>query len=100
MPELKINDDTLTVNENQQFLVKVEATDADVDNNLSLFLENAPKGASFTDGVFLWEPGISTVQNKSSELWNDMVEEWLYLNKKFSSDKETIWLDFSVSSSF
>ena len=100
LPELKINDDTLTVNENQQFLVKVEATDADVDNNLSLFLENAPKGASFTDGVFLWEPGISTVQNKSSELWNDMVEEWLYLNKKFSSDKETIWLDFSVSDGF
>ncbi|MBI2151218.1 PKD domain-containing protein [Candidatus Woesearchaeota archaeon] len=100
LPQLKINDDTLTVNEEQQFLVRVEAGDEDEDNNLSLFLENPPKGASFVDGVFVWEPGISTVQNKSAKFWDNIVEEWPYLNKKFSSDKETIWLNFAATDGF
>lgn len=96
MPSLNIRDDAYTVNEGQQFMFTVSASDADKDN-LTLRLDNLPQGASFKDGVFLWAPSYDTVKNKTLGWWSSFIGRYAYLNKIFSKDKETIWLSFVAS---
>lgn len=95
-PTLNVGKDNLVVNEGQQFTFKVSATDPDEDN-LSLRLDDIPPGASFTDGVLLWEPPYNTVVNRSENWWNSFVSNSLYFNKKFSNEKATVWLSFVAS---
>jgi hypothetical protein len=95
-PSLDIQDDELVVNENQQFMFKVEASDPD-DDELTISLDNPPAGASFNDGIFLWTPPYNSVTNRSEGWLNNFVSNFDYLNKKFNSEKATVWLNFVVS---
>ncbi len=96
VPTLKIEDDTLTVNEGQQFAVAVNAADPDGDD-IDVTLEAIPPGASFKDGLFLWEPSYDTVQQKTQSVWQRLLSRFAYWNKKMSKDKAIVWLSFSAS---
>ena len=95
-PSLRIQDDDITVNEGQQFLLRVEASDVDQDA-LSIGLKSPPKGSSFKEGEFIWEPPYNSVTNRSSNGKNDLVSQFSYLNKRLSDEKATVWLEFTAS---
>ena len=96
LPTLKIHNDEVTVNEGQEFLLRVSATDLDKDD-LTISIDNLPQGARFADGAFIWKPGFDIVNNKTDTLLNSFTGSEGYLNKKFSKDSEIRWLEFSVS---
>lgn len=96
MPTLKIRNDDLVVNEGQEFMFEVSASDPDEDD-LSISLANLPPGASFKNGIFIWKPGFDVVMNRSDDSDNNFVSNFAYLNKKFNNEQETIWLEFVVS---
>ncbi len=95
-PTIKVRDDELVVNEGQQFMFKVDASDPDKEDELTIRLDNIPWGASFADGIFLWEPNHATVLNKTNG-WNSFVGRSGYLNKKLSKDEAVVWLSFVVT---
>jgi hypothetical protein len=95
-PSLHIQDDDLVVNEGQQFMFKVTASDPDEDD-LTIKLDNPPEGASFTDGTFLWTAPHNTVVNRSERWLDNFVSNFNYWNKKFNSEKAVIWLNFVAS---
>ncbi|HLD01025.1 MAG TPA: hypothetical protein VJC39_04730 [Candidatus Nanoarchaeia archaeon] len=95
-PTINIEDDKLTVNENQQFLIKVEASDPDQDP-LELYLGSSPEGSSFTEGKFLWQPDFSQVPVKENKWWVNLVSKFTLFNKKFNPEKTTTWLSFTAS---
>jgi len=95
-PSLQIPNDKLVVNENQQFTFKVTASDPDGDE-VTIKLDNPPQGASFNEGVFLWTPPYNTVVNRSGRWLDDFVSNFKYWNKKFNSEKATVWLNFVAS---
>ena len=95
-PSLQIQKDNLVVNEGQEFMFTVSASDPDNDE-LTIKLDNPPKGASFNDGVFLWTAPHNTVVNRSDRWLDNFVSNFNYLNKKFSSEKATVWLNFVAS---
>jgi hypothetical protein len=96
LPTLKIRNDDLVVNEGQEFMFEVSASDPDGDD-LNISLANIPPGASFKDGTFIWKPGFDVVMNRSEDSDNDFVSNFAYLNKKFNNEQETVWLEFVVS---
>ncbi len=91
-PEVK-TENTITINENQEFTLAVKASDADNDL-LTLKLRNPPAGASFKDGKLVWKPSYSSVINKTDSWWNSVVSHLSYTNKEFSPEKATTWLEF------
>ncbi|MBT3814820.1 hypothetical protein HOE37_03530 [Candidatus Woesearchaeota archaeon] len=93
-PSLKIKKDVLVVNENQQFMFVVSASDPDSEDELEIRLDNIPPGASFNDGVFLWQPGYNYVMNKTDGWWSNFVAGSSYLNKRFSDEQTEQWLSF------
>ncbi|PIZ52280.1 hypothetical protein COY27_00765 [Candidatus Woesearchaeota archaeon CG_4_10_14_0_2_um_filter_33_13] len=93
-PVLKISDKKIVVNEGQQFLFKVSADDADGDN-VTIRLNNPPEGASFIDGDFIWEPSYETVMNRSGRWLDNFYSNFKFLNKKYNSERQTIWLEFA-----
>jgi hypothetical protein len=95
-PSLHIQNDQLVVNENQQFMFTVSASDPDNDE-LTIKLDNPPPGASFNEGVFLWTPPYNVVVNRSDKWLDNFVSNFDHLNKKFSSEKATVWLNFVAS---
>ncbi|MBI4152380.1 hypothetical protein HY495_01605 [Candidatus Woesearchaeota archaeon] len=94
LPEI-IVDDTLRVKEGQEFTLRLAARDADEDH-LTLKLRNPPPGASFKDGVFVWQPGFNSVVNKSDSWWNTMVSKVPYIGTRFSSETAATMLEFVV----
>ncbi|MBS3165550.1 hypothetical protein J4444_00350 [Candidatus Woesearchaeota archaeon] len=96
VPTLSIKDDELVVNEGQQFMFKVDASDPDNDT-VQVRLDNLPPGASFKDGIFLWAPGYNTVINGTNSNWNSFLSRHLYLNKKMNKDEAVVWLSFTAS---
>ena len=96
IPTLNIKDDNLEVNEGQQFMFKVDASDPDNDT-VQVRLENIPPGASFKDGVFLWTPGYNTVINATEGKWNSFLSRHPYLNKKMNKNEAVVWLSFTAS---
>ncbi len=95
LPTIK-TEDTLKVNENQEFTLSVKASDEDNDP-LTLKLRNPPTGASFKEGVLVWQPGYGSVINKTDSWWNSLVGQLLYTNKQFNSEKAAVWLEFVAS---
>ncbi len=95
-PTLKIQDDEVTVNEGQQFSVRVEGADPDNDV-LEIGLKNLPAGASFQQGIFVWEPAYGTVANVSRDWKDSLFFKFPFLNKKFNENQAVVWLEFSVS---
>ncbi len=95
-PSLKVQNDNLVVNEGQEFMFTVSATDPDNDV-VTIKLDNPPQGASFNEGVFLWTPPYNIVVNRSGRWLDDFVSNLNYWNKKFSSEKATVWLNFVAS---
>ena len=95
-PTLKIKNDDLVVNEGQQFMFEVRATDADNDP-LTINLENLPPGASFQDGIFLWSAPFTSVLNKTDTWKNNLVSRSAFFNKKFNTESAIVWLNFMVS---
>ncbi len=95
-PTLRIRDDDITVNEGQQFLLRMDAADVDEDA-VMIGLKNPPKGSSFKEGEFIWEPPYNSVVNRSTSGRNDLLSKFSYLNKKFSDEKATIWLEFTAN---
>ncbi len=94
--KLKINQDSIHVNEGKEFGIGVTASDLDNDE-LSIRLDNMPEGASFKDGLFVWKPSFDTVL-KSGIGWSDWVlDKFPRLNKWLNDDKEIIWLQFVAS---
>jgi len=97
VPTLAVRNDDLVVNEGQEFMFHVSASDADQDN-LTIRLDNIPSGASFKDGDFLWTPSGDVVQNKTDNWWNNLIDGENYINKKFKIDeKAVVWLNFIAS---
>ena len=94
-PQIQVDDDSLVVNEGQQFLFRVTASDPDNDN-VTLLLRNPPGGTSFKDGVFVWQPPYSIVTPPAGGK-NYFLSKSAYLNKKFSSEQETVWLDLAAT---
>ena len=97
-PLLLIANDDFTVNENQQFALKIQALDADNDT-ISISLNNLPLGASFTDGVLRWKPSYSSVRNTSntSSWFKRMIGSNEFLNKKLNREKTVQFLEFAAS---
>lgn len=95
-PTLRIKDDDLTVNEGEEFIIHVKASDLDEDS-LDLSLSNLPTGASFAEEKFVWSPSYDIVEGNGSKRLDNLVSNFPYLNKKLSGEKEVIWLDFTVS---
>ncbi len=88
-PILEIADDDVVVNEGRQFLIRVGAKDPDMDL-VKVRLENLPPGASFADGVFLWQPSFSVVQNATPSVLSGKG----FLNKKLNKNDAVVWLQF------
>ncbi len=95
-PSIKIKDDTITVNEGQEFSIDVTATDPDNDN-LNIVLENIPPGASFVDGTFTWVPQFNSAIGKTDSAWHNFISSSSYLNRKLSKEKAVVWLSFVAS---
>ncbi|HIH12548.1 TPA: cadherin repeat domain-containing protein [Candidatus Woesearchaeota archaeon] len=95
-PSLKIRDDTLTVNEGQQFLFTLASSDPDNDNT-TIKLESPPAGSSFKDGAFLWTAPYNNVANKTDRGINKIIHNSPYLNKRLSTDQSIVWLRFTAS---
>lgn len=96
-PAISVRNDDLVVNEGQEFMFHVSAGDLDNDN-LTIRLENSPKGASFKDGDLLWTPNGDVVQNKTDNWWNNLIDGENYFNKKFKKDEASVvWLNFIAS---
>ena len=95
-PTLKIKDDTLLVNEGQEFTVTFEAEDADGDN-VTVTVRNLPEGASFDGTRLIWTPSFATVKSRTDSFWNHLWESFPLWNKYFSPDKTVVWLEFIAS---
>ena len=95
-PTLKIRDDDVTVNEGHLFSIRVNAIDLDNDT-LEIGLKNPPSGASFNDGLFLWEPGFEMVMNASRSWKDSLFRKSPFFNKKLNENKKVVWLEFSSS---
>lgn len=95
-PSLKIKDDSIIVNEGQQFLLRVEATDDDKDE-LEISLKNAPSGSSFNGLVFTWEPGFKVVSNGTRSWKDPLFRISPFLNRKLNDNQVIEWLEFTVS---
>jgi len=93
-PTLNVKDDEITVNEGEQVIIDLTAEDPDEDE-LQLKISNLPPGASLSNAQFVWTPSYDTVLNRSDG--NNFVGKFAYLNRKFNSEQEVIWLDFSVT---
>ncbi|MBU0460768.1 MAG: PKD domain-containing protein [Nanoarchaeota archaeon] len=95
-PSLHVANDKIVVNEGHEFGFRVMATDPD-DKELDLSLDHLPAGASFKEGLFIWEPSNKLV-NKTKTSWLErFVSGDNVLNKWFNSNKEEVWLEFKVS---
>ena len=92
LPTLKIKDDDIVVNEGQEFTIRMQAEDPDEEETI-LSLENAPPGASFQDGVFVWEPSYTTTIGSNS-WWSNVIEQSRSLNKKLNREESVVWLNF------
>ena len=95
-PTVKVGSDEYTINEQQPLQFQVKTSDPDSEN-LSITLKSLPAGASFKDGIFSWKPDYETVRNKTDSWWNSLVSGNNFLNRKYSGDKETVWLSFTAS---
>ncbi len=95
-PTLKIRDDEVTVNEGHLFSIRVNAVDPDNDT-LNIGLKNPPAGASFDEGLFLWQPGFDAVKNASRSWKDSLFRKSPFFNKKLNENKAVVWLEFSVS---
>lgn len=95
-PSIIIRDDDVVVNEGQEFLFRVGAEDPDGDA-INLRLDNIPPGASFADGIFIWEPGYNMIEKRTDSWRNKFLNGHPYLNKKLSKDKATVWLSFAAN---
>ncbi len=95
LPTIK-TEDAITVNENQEFTLPVKASDEDNDP-LTLKLRNPPTGASFKEGILVWQPSYGSVINKTDSWWNSLVGQLSYTNKQFNSEKAATWLEFVAS---
>ncbi|MDO8655909.1 MAG: Ig-like domain-containing protein, partial [Nanoarchaeota archaeon] len=95
-PTLKIRDDEVTVNEGHLFSIRVNAVDLDNDT-LEIGLKNPPSGASFNEGLFLWEPGFDRVMNASRSWKDSLFRRSPFLNKKLNENKKVVWLEFTAS---
>lgn len=95
-PTLKIRDDDVTVNEGHLFSIRVDAVDPDNDT-LEIGLKNSPVGASFNEGLLLWEPGFDMVANASKSWKDSLLRKSPFFNKKLNENKAVVWLEFSAS---
>ncbi|MBI2573589.1 hypothetical protein HYV86_07015 [Candidatus Woesearchaeota archaeon] len=95
-PEFEINDDEITVNENQEFFFPVDVTDQDGDQ-VTVTLHNLPAGAIFNDQGFSWNAPYTTVTNKTETFWNNLVSNSAFFNKRFNTEKEVVWLELSAN---
>ncbi len=96
-PSIDAGDDEIKVNEGQEFTINVDVSDPDMDE-LDLSISNLPEGASFYEGRFVWTPNFDIVSNKTTTSWfNKLIDGSGVMNRKFDSNQETIWLDFTVS---
>ncbi|MBT4935226.1 PKD domain-containing protein [Candidatus Woesearchaeota archaeon] len=93
-PEIDVQD-TVVVNEGQEFTLNAKAFDKD-EESVSLSMPYLPEGASFAEGIFVWTPPYTFVKNKSDSVWNNVVSNWNYLNKKMNSEKEVVWIEFTA----
>ncbi len=94
-PELLV-EDAVKVKEGQEFTLRLSGKDEDNDN-LALKLRNLPAGATFKEGIFVWQPGFNSVVNKTDSWWEDLVSVVPYLSGKLSSEKSAVMLEFAVS---
>jgi len=96
LPTLKIKDDKVTVNEGHLFSIRANAADSDNDT-LEIGLKNPPAGASFNEGLFLWQPGFDIVMNASRSWKDSLFRKSPFFNKKLNENQAVLWLEFSVS---
>lgn len=104
LPTINVKD-IIVVNEGEEFSVTATATDPDNDK-LTLLLEKASSapgstpGFSYIDGTFTWKAGFDTVKQRSQNWWNWWLQGFPALNRQFSDEKETRWVQFVVSDGF
>ncbi len=103
LPTVNVRD-IITVNEGEEFSLAATASDPDNDP-LTLLLENATTAApgfSYIDGTFTWKPGFDTVQQspQGKNWWNGWLNKFPTLNRQFSNEKKTLWMQFVVSDGF
>ncbi len=98
-PTITVRDD-IVVNEGEEFSITARASDPDANDKLTLLLEKATPGSSYIDGTFTWQPGFDTVRQQSEGTagwWNGWLNRFPTLNRQFSDEKETRWMQFVVS---
>ena len=96
VPVLNLGEKQVAVNEGQQFLLRAKASDPDGDP-IEVWLEDPPRGASFQEGVFLWEPPADLVSSPPSSFWSRLLSRVPSLNRRFSPSQNTTWLRFVAS---
>ncbi len=97
-PTLKPSAEEMTVKEGQEVILQINAEDPD-SNNVTVTLEDIPKGASFKDGVFRWTPGYDEVSknSKSEESDSSFADVSNIISSQFSGSEKVVWLKFTVS---
>ena len=96
-PTISIPNDEITVTEDHLFSFAVSASDPNNDN-VTIRLENLPRGASFKDGRLEWQPSFDTVMNKTDTgIRQNLLDRSIYLTKKFSKNRAEVWLRFTAS---
>ncbi|MFC1801714.1 PKD domain-containing protein [Nanoarchaeota archaeon] len=87
---------TRKVNEGETVWIQVVASDLDGDE-LDLWVEDMPAGASFEDGLFTWTPDYSVVEERKSGAWHNFIAQSEFLNRKLSQEKKVLVPVFVVS---
>lgn len=104
LPTINVKD-IIIINEGEEFSITATATDPDNDK-LTLLLENASSapgstpGFSYIDGTFTWKAGFDIVKQRSQGWWNEWLQKFPTLNRQFSDEKETRWVQFVVSDGY
>src|SRR3989338_5939922 len=95
-PSLKVSDEKLLVNEGEEFVIKVTASDID-NTTVNLTVANLLPGASFREGIFSWTPPFDFVENKSAGIVARILRELPSFNRWFSQDEASLWIEFIAS---
>jgi PKD repeat protein len=96
LPTLKMEKDYFKLNENQLLSFKVGASDPDGDE-LTIYAEDLPPGASFKNQIFSWTPPFDTVEERKVGFLNNLYAKSSFLNRRLNKEYKQFVVNFIAS---
>ncbi len=96
-PTLTLKQDKVVVNEGQEFTLSFAPSDPDSEDSITVMMDSPPSNSGLDSERFVWTPSFDTAKNTTMSFWNKLITKSYYLTKKWSSDKEDVWLEFSAT---